>query len=122
MGIPHLITHLRPYATSMTIDDHPSLSFSVNTTPNRRVIIDGPGLAYHVYCTYLAEPRSVAHPLTIASLHEQIGPAVIAWLDQLERCGIKMYGLKENPPRDSNRKLIRDLFVVIESISMASYH
>lgn len=117
MGIPHLITYLRPYATTVTLDGHSSSDSSI-APPSRQVIIDGPGLTYYVYYTYVAISGSLHHPLTTASLHEHIGQAIIAWLDQLRGCGIEMYPHK--PRSRVEYELI--ILVVIESISMVPYH
>ena len=55
-----------------------------------RAIIDGPALAYHVYCSsHVAAVRH--HPLmVVARGHEVIGDAAIAWLDELQRAGVSM--------------------------------
>ncbi|KAI9790605.1 MAG: hypothetical protein M1816_004937 [Peltula sp. TS41687] len=65
-------------------------SAAATATPGHRAIIDGPGLVYYIYYTSLAVSGNLAHPLKTASLHEHIGPAVIAWLDRLRSCGIKI--------------------------------
>lgn len=75
MGIPGLKRHLQPFAVSVDLE-------------NRRVIIDGPALAYHILYLCLAKAsRSSPFELPPYSL---LGETVVAWLDQLQRCGVSV--------------------------------
>jgi hypothetical protein len=71
MGIPHLLTHLQPYAV-----DHPP--------PGTSLIIDGPSLAYHIW--HLCSRSQDAHPS-----HALLVTTCIAWLEALQRHGAEMY-------------------------------
>lgn len=78
MGIPHLITHLRPY--------------SENTNFNGQdVIIDGPGFAYHVFHTCLADEPDARNPFEAFPSYKKIGDAAIRWLEELEGFGVEVY-------------------------------
>lgn len=111
MGIPRLITHLRPYAVYETVDGSDSGSGNGsgnsrggNVLPpspaqawRRRAIIDGPALAYHVYYAYLAPASHAARSSMGTALsstpYRQLGHAALAWLDKLQSCGLTMYCL-----------------------------
>lgn len=84
MGIPHLITHLRPYATVVCCDG------SGQQPPSSRLIVDGPALAYHVYYQHLVQISRGQDALALALSHQFLGLAAIAWLDHLKKCGLTM--------------------------------
>lgn len=75
MGVPGLKRHLQPFATYVDLD-------------KRRVIIDGPALAYHILYLCLAK-ASRNSPLELPS-YRLLGETVVAWLDQLEACGVSV--------------------------------
>ena len=78
MGIPHLITHFRPY--------------SENTNFNgQNVIIDGPGFAYHIFHACLAEEPDARNPFETFPSYKKIGDAAIRWLEELENFGVEVY-------------------------------
>ena len=77
MGIPHLITFLQPYAEAEAIG-------------GRRVVIDGPGFAYHIYYTCLSTRPTAWNPFEAAPSYEEIGEACIAWLDGLRDNEVEM--------------------------------
>lgn len=86
MGIPYLTTHLRPYATSIvfsadTPSEHPN---------DAEAIIDGPGLAYHVFSKCLALRPQACNPMEAAPSYEEISKATLIWLDELQRRGMSM--------------------------------
>ena len=97
MGISHLITHLRPYATEICHDHGTSTRRSdLFVNSETAMVIDGPGLAYHVYYTYLARQHRGAAAIGAALSHQDIGQAVIAWLDELQLCGLRVYDAIEH--------------------------
>lgn len=78
MGIPHLITHLRPY--------------SKNTNFNGLdVIIDGPGFAYHIFHACLANEPDARNPFEAFPSYGKVGDAAIRWLEELEGFGVEVY-------------------------------
>lgn len=77
MGIPHLITHLRPYAQAESLS-------------GKRICIDGPALAYHVYFICLAARFSSENPFEAMPSYQEIRDTTIAWLYGLEASGATM--------------------------------
>ncbi|KAF7893834.1 hypothetical protein EAF00_007348 [Botryotinia globosa] len=72
MGIPHLITFLRPYAT-------------LDSLKGKDIVIDGPGLAYHIYHICLGTRKSAGNYFEANPSYKELGDTVLAWLDGLER-------------------------------------
>lgn len=77
MGIPNLITHLRPYAELDNLRGD--------------VIIDGPALAYHVYFLCLSLRSGAKNPFEASPTYQELGEAVILWLTCLESQDITVY-------------------------------
>ena len=76
MGIPHLVTHLQPYAKfGPLIGD---------------AVVDGPALAYHIYFVCLNNRPSARNAFEAAPTYYEIGATAIAWLDGLVGSGMKM--------------------------------
>ena len=71
MGIPRLITYLEPYATPAELSDC-------------RVIIDGPGLAYHIYHRLLASNPRADNAIHGAPSYEELGDGAVYFLDELQ--------------------------------------
>jgi len=76
MGIPHLITFLQPYAESESLVGG--------------AVIDGPGLAYHIFYLCLNSRASVRYPFETALSYEELGDACLEWLDGLRESGVDM--------------------------------
>ncbi|KAK6603861.1 hypothetical protein ACHAO1_007019 [Botrytis cinerea] len=74
MGIPHLTTFLRPYAT-------------LDSLKGKDIVIDGPGLAYHIYHICLGTKKSAGNYFEANPSYKELGETVLAWLDGLERSG-----------------------------------
>jgi hypothetical protein len=79
MGVPHLITFLRPFATS------------VNLT-GQNIVIDGPGLAYHVWHICLVTQPRFRNPFEAIPSYEILGKTVTRFLDELQTHGVCVYG------------------------------
>ena len=90
MGIPGLVTHLRPYATPEITDNGISMLPRGGQYWSRRVIVDGPALAYYVYYKDLEGSAAVAGPPAV-NLNLHLGSAVLTWLDRCQAAGLKMY-------------------------------
>ncbi|KAH0606052.1 uncharacterized protein H6S33_004509 [Morchella sextelata] len=76
MGIPHLYTHLRPYARPEAFPPTPPAP-----TP---LFIDGPGLAHHVYQLALSStPPASGNPWDAALSYARFQDALIRYLDEL---------------------------------------
>jgi hypothetical protein len=80
MGIPHLITHLRPFATSVTLT-------------GQCVVIDGPGLAYHIYHLCLASQPRLRNPFETIPSPSTLAETVLRWLNELRANNATMYCL-----------------------------
>jgi len=76
MGIPHLATHLQPYAK------HGPLVGDV--------VVDGPAFAYHVYFICLNNRPAARNAFEAAPTYHEIGKTAIAWLDGLMAAGINL--------------------------------
>ncbi len=77
MGIPHLITHLRPYAVDTDVK-------------NREIIIDGPGFAYHVYHGCLSNAGNTKNPFEALPSYTTVAETAVKWLEELESYGVVM--------------------------------
>lgn len=80
MGIPHLITHLRPYAVVADL--------TTKNAPN--VVIDGPAFAYHIYHLCLAAKADNKNPFEATPSYALLGNTAIQWLDTLRARDVKM--------------------------------
>ena len=93
MGIPHLAQLLQPYAVSTVLGcktpgcERHRLQ---QGTSERQVIIDGPGLAYHVYHRILAHKPRTLNPVDTIPAYSEIGNAVLRFLDELRSYGLRM--------------------------------
>ncbi|PQE29346.1 hypothetical protein CJF32_00010919 [Rutstroemia sp. NJR-2017a WRK4] len=74
MGIPHLITYLRPFATRESLKD-------------KEIVIDGPGLAYHIYHLCQSTRVSAGNYFEAVPSYKELGETVLEWLDGLEKGG-----------------------------------
>lgn len=72
MGIPRLITYLEPYATPAELN-------------GCKVIIDGPGLAYHIYYRLLASKSRTDNAIYGAPSYRQLGESAVHLLDELQK-------------------------------------
>ncbi len=70
MGIRHLTTFLRPYAT-------------VESLAGREVVIDGPSFAHQIYYIYLSTSPSARNALEAAPSYQELVDVAFAWLDGL---------------------------------------
>ena len=87
MGIRNLIPQLTPFATTVLCDGSGQQS---DRAPCSKVIIDGPALAHFLYFQRLAPFHQRSDALVLALSHQTIGLAIIAWLESLQDCGLKM--------------------------------
>ena len=90
MGIPRLASHLSPFATEKTLGC--SIANCTKHRASRQciVVIDGPGLAYHVYHRLLAHQSSTLNALEAQPSYEELGKAAVLYLDELSRHKIEM--------------------------------
>ena len=74
MGIPHLITFLRPYAVLQSIE-------------GLDVVVDGPGLCYHLHHKCLSRRAAARNPLEAAHSYGELRGVAIEWLNGLRDSG-----------------------------------
>jgi hypothetical protein len=79
MGVPHLITHLRPFATSIDLT-------------NQSAVIDGPALAYHVWYICLSLKPEARSPFEASPSYRLLGETAIGWLDNIQFHNVRLYG------------------------------
>ena len=111
MGISHLVPFVRPYATRLEVplarahaevqsfheqchDTEASGSqdktlLSTNQGPER-LIIDGPGLAYHVYYKALARRIHCRNALDAIPSYEEVTAIAIEWLETIQKYTFKL--------------------------------
>ncbi len=77
MGIPRLITYLEPYATPAELS-------------GSKVIIDGPGLAYHIYHRLLASKSRADNAIQNAPTYAELGQSAGYFLDELQTHNVTM--------------------------------
>lgn len=82
MGITHLAKLLHVFAEfsplgckSTGCKEHPS---------DKKIIIDGPSLAYHIYHCGLAHSPSNLGPIDSIPSNDSVGKATLAFLDELQ--------------------------------------
>lgn len=79
MGIPRLIAHLEPFASSV--------QFSLNASAiQSTVTIDGPGLAFHIY----NQGQGRSSELRTSPSYSELGQATLLWLRQLQDHGLRV--------------------------------
>lgn len=96
MGIPRLISHLQPYSvpallgckTPQCSEHHPD-----HPSDNGKIVIDGPGFAFHVFYALLACKSPSLNPFDATPSYAEIGQGAIAFLEELRLYGLTMYKL-----------------------------
>jgi hypothetical protein len=87
MGIPRLTSHLYPFLEHQSLGcSNPQCSLH---TSSRKLIIDGPALAHHLYHTLL-QCSSGLNALDAQPSYAELGQAVVEFLDELQECGLKV--------------------------------
>ncbi|OBT69235.1 hypothetical protein VE03_01982 [Pseudogymnoascus sp. 23342-1-I1] len=109
MGIPHLITHLRPYSENTNFNGH-------------SVIIDGPGFAYHIFHACLAEEPDARNPFEAFPSYKKIGDAAIRWLEELEGFGVEVKKIYFDGFLPASKKKTRSSRLMNYTKQLALYH
>ena len=95
MGIPYLTQLLQPYAISTILGckSEQCRSHRIESGRSaRKIIIDGPALAYHVYHTVLREKPNLLNAFDAIPTYNETGNAFLTYLGELESHGLAMYG------------------------------
>jgi hypothetical protein len=77
MGIPHLITYVRPYAKTKSLK-------------GQNVVVDGPAFAYHIYHRCIALRPGARNPFDAVPTYKDIGEAAVLWLGELKSHGVTL--------------------------------
>ncbi|EKD21432.1 DNA replication initiation factor cdc45 [Drepanopeziza brunnea f. sp. 'multigermtubi' MB_m1] len=78
MGIRHLITFLRPYATTL------------ESLGGHKVVIDGPSFAHQIYYICLQASPGAKNALEAAPSYRELVNVAIAWLDGLRESNVQI--------------------------------
>lgn len=89
MGIPRLRRHLEPFAESIVLGCTTTNCKEHST--KQVIIIDGPSLAYHIYYRVFAHKPAYLGSIDAIPSYTELGEAFLIFLDELIRCGIKVY-------------------------------
>lgn len=96
MGIPRLIGHLQPYAITSALGNESvdsSEDVIQSSTSLSPMIIDGPGLVYHLFHRLFGRNATLLKGHDTIPSYTEIGEAFIAFLDLLEAHRCHMYCL-----------------------------
>ena len=77
MGIRHLTTFLRPYASAESLD-------------GKQVVIDGPSFAHQIYYICLKATPGARNALEAAPSYQNLVDTAIAWLDTVRASNVDM--------------------------------
>lgn len=79
MGIPRLIRRLEPYATTINLNENV-----------KNLIIDGPGLVYHIYYRLLKTKDPSLNAIDATPSYSELLAGIIVFLLQIEKLGVHM--------------------------------
>ncbi|KAG9244562.1 XPG domain containing-domain-containing protein [Calycina marina] len=108
MGVPHLLSHLQPYAEPKRLAGD--------------AVIDGPGLAYHIYYICLKNKPWAKNGLEAIPTYDEIGATTIAWLNGLVLSGVNIKQVCFDgflPPSKFNTRLER---LRMQTLKLITYH
>ncbi|CZT52734.1 uncharacterized protein RSE6_14097 [Rhynchosporium secalis] len=77
MGIPHLTTFLRPYATAESL-------------AGKHVVVDGPSFAYHIYYICLKASPGARNGLEAAPSYQNLVETATSWLAGIEDSSVEI--------------------------------
>lgn len=90
MGVPHLIANLQPHAETILLTKSEVRTGSDTSNTFTKLVIDGPGLAYHIYYKCLSLRANARNALEAYPSYQELGHAVVAWLNHLDAYGLQM--------------------------------
>ena len=96
MGIPGLSKHLKPYAVSATAGcktPHCEEHKPAHSDSTRDIIIDGPSFAYSIYHRLIIQKPEWLTAVEAMPSYEELGQGAIAFLNEFEDYGLKMYDI-----------------------------
>ena len=86
--------NLQPYASFSILGCSSSdcnTHKSIHDRPVAKIVIDGPALVYYVYYQTLARKQAKSYSLGAVPSYEELGLAVLAFLNTLQTCGLVLY-------------------------------
>lgn len=93
MGIPRLVGHLLPYASSVqfqAVEPSDQEEPKDDSASKKTVIVDGPGMAYHAFYLALARNSDARNAFAAAPSYAEVGDIAIEWLQQFQKYGLNM--------------------------------
>ena len=93
MGISHLLPFLEPFAVNRLLGCKSSgcEEHRYKFDNPRCLVIDGPGLAYHVYYKIQGHKDGSLNAIDALPTYTEIGDVFLAYLRELEEYGLTMY-------------------------------
>ena len=93
MGIPHLSQFLEPFAVNRLLGCKTSgcEEHRHKFDNPRHLVIDGPGLAYHIYYKIQGHKDGSLNAIDALPTYTEIGHVFLAFLRELEEYGLTMY-------------------------------
>ena len=93
MGIPHLSHQLQPHGVKVVL----SRTTTTDSAGQFSTIIDGPSLAYHCFHACMSRRSGARNAYEAAPSYRELGEAAVAWLEQIEHYGLRVYVSTELP-------------------------
>ncbi|KAF2139339.1 uncharacterized protein K452DRAFT_310771 [Aplosporella prunicola CBS 121167] len=92
MGIPRLLHNLEPYATPVVLGApaKPAQQAKEQGKPAKRVVIDGPGLAYHAYHRAVGRRQRARNALEAMPPYAEVCDVALEFVDALEAAGLEI--------------------------------
>ena len=90
MGIRGLTKHLLPYAEWKVLGNSAEDHSGSSCHEAKNVVIDGPSLAFFIYRRLLAHTLDGSSILGSIPSYGMLGRAAVAFLEQLQSCGLIM--------------------------------
>lgn len=87
MGIPRLVTRLQHKAENNT---WPMIDTDLHSLSSKIAIIDGPGLAFHVFDSHIKAFAGTPEQLGLFVDYNALAARLISFLDDLQRRGFQM--------------------------------
>ena len=96
MGIPGLSKPLKHYAVSTTAGcktPHCEEHKPADSDSTRNIMIDGPSFAYSIYHRLIIRKPEWLTAVEAMPSYEELGQGAVAFLNELEGYGLKMYDI-----------------------------
>lgn len=98
MGIPHLTRRLSPYAETVWFGQ-PDENAKKEAKTITSVVIDGPGLVYHVYYCLLCRMDQHLNPISAQPSCNEVSVGVMMFLLHLRNLGVTVCVFSSSLPK-----------------------